>query len=131
MRSDINQVCAVIVGHDAHALGEHTMVELLDLLADALQRGQRLLAASHQDDTLDDIVLLVFPHPSQRDFGADAHVAQLLDIDRRTVLGWRRHRDIGNVLGILKETDTAHVVALHSEFQVVGANIRVAVCQRR
>ena len=63
------------------------MVDLLDLLAYALECGERLLTAAHQDHTLDNIIRLVFPHPSHGDFGADAHVAQLLDVDGRPVLG--------------------------------------------
>src|SRR5262249_60259433 len=108
MSSNIDQGCAVIVGDDVHALRENAMVELLDLLADALKCGQRLLTASHQDYPLDNIVLVVFPYSPHRDFGADAHVTQLLDVDGRTALGGRQYRDVGNVLSILKESDTAH-----------------------
>src|SRR5437867_2299288 len=98
MGGDINQVRAVIVGDDAHALWENTMVELFDLLAYALKCGQRLLAASHQDYPLDDIVRIVFTYSPHRYFGADAHVTQLLDVNRRTALGGRRYRDVGYVL---------------------------------
>src|SRR5215475_11432415 len=112
MRGDLDQISAVIVRDDTHALGEYPVVELLDLLPHALKGRQRLLSTPHQHDALDNIVLLIFPHASHGHFSANADLAELLEVHGRPVLGGAWHGDIGNVVRIRKEANATHVIAL-------------------
>jgi len=57
---DVDQFLAVIDALDAHARGQHAaIVDPLDLREHALDGRPALLAAAHQHDALDDVVVIV------------------------------------------------------------------------
>ena len=126
MRCDVDEIGPIVVRHDLHAVRQNAVIQRFDLLADPFQRWQRLLAAPHQDDALDDVRLLVLTHLADRHLGADTDFAELLQIDGRAILCG--HRDVCNVVGLLEQANTADVVALCADFEIVGADIGIACC---
>ena len=84
---NIDQVGAVIIRHDAHALGKYSRIELFHFLAHSLQRWKRFLTPPHQDDSLDDIGLGILADTADGHLSANAYHPELFDIDWRPVLG--------------------------------------------
>src|SRR5262249_58700827 len=128
MRGYMDQVGAVVVGHDAHALGEDALVELLDLLAYARQRRQGLLTAPHQDDPLDNVPLVILAHPPGGYLSADTYRAEVFDIDGSAVRG--KHGHMGDIVRVFEQANTADVVALPPEFEVIRSDIDVTIGNR-
>src|SRR6266436_6679840 len=82
---NIDEVGAVVVRNDLHSLRQYPVIELLDLLPDALERGQRLFASPHEDDALNDVGFGIFTDSAQWHFSADAHFTELFEIERRAI----------------------------------------------
>ncbi len=69
---ELHQFAAVVVGVDLDVLGQDVLVELLGLCLDAFQHILRLLAAPHQDDAFDRIIVLLEAELAQARGVADA-----------------------------------------------------------
>src|SRR5262245_23480576 len=58
-RGDVDEILAVVDALDPDSRRQDAAVDALDFLLDAPDRGRALLAAAHQNDALDDVVVLV------------------------------------------------------------------------
>src|SRR4029077_9896079 len=106
-RGGLDQVLAVIDPLDPHARRQNRrMVDLFDQLLDPGDRGRTLLAAAHQHDTLDDIVVLILARDSQSRLLAYRDIGNVLDQDRRTAA--RRNHGVGKRIDRPDQADAAH-----------------------
>src|ERR1700686_3600940 len=118
---NIDEVRAVVVWNDSHFLRQDAVIELLDLFADALKRGQRLFATPHEDEALNDVRFAILTDSSQWHFSADAHFTELFEIERRAIPGG--DRDIADVVFVFEQADSSDVVALFADLQIVCADV--------
>ena len=81
-------------------------MHLLDLLPHALDDLAGILPLAHEDDPLDEVVIVVLAEDAQADACPDAHGANIANAHRRPLL--RGHHDVIDVLGGLDEADAAH-----------------------
>src|SRR4029077_3958219 len=90
----LDQVLAVIDAFDVHPRWQdRRMVDLFDQLLDPGDGRRALLAAAHQHDALDDIVVLVLARYTQSRLLADGDRRDVLDQDRRAAA--RRNHGVG------------------------------------
>src|SRR5207237_10392227 len=86
MRGQVDEVAAIVEAVDTHARRQDTRcVELLDLLFNTADRRQALLAAPHQHDSLDDVVLLVAAGNSEARLVADDDLGDIAHKNRSAV----------------------------------------------
>ena len=109
-----DQVAAIVVGTDAHVAREHSLVDFFGLALDAFQNVLCLLAAAHQDDAFDGVVvifLLILKTEDAEAWGvADFHAADVLDSNWRAVVAG--HHDFADIFRGLYQAQPAHVVKL-------------------
>ncbi|MCG3162321.1 MAG: hypothetical protein JMDDDDMK_03568 [Acidobacteria bacterium] len=125
---DSDQVGAVVIRDDFHLFRQRAVVQLFDLLVNAFERRPGFFAFAHQDHALHDVRVVIAPDTAQRLLRANADLTELFDVNRRPVAFG--DLDIADVLGVPEQSDTAHVVALLAEFQIVRADVGVAVGYR-
>ena len=78
---DVDQVAAVVDLLDLHARRQDAGgVDLLHLGFDALDGGHALFAAPHQDDALDDVVVVVLAGDAQARLVAHRHVGDVAQL---------------------------------------------------
>ena len=98
------------------------------LLLHSLQHGLRLLAAPHEDDAFDRVVVLLKPNSPSRGSMADLHLADIADADRHAFVG--ADDDVLDVLGIADQADAAHVIELAALRVETAAGVGIVVRQR-
>ena len=94
VRGDANEVAAVVVGTNFHVGREKRLVDLLGFFLDAFEDILRLLAAAHQDDAFDGVVVLFLlcleAENAEARSVADYHAADVLDADGHAIQSCRR-----------------------------------------
>ena len=80
----VDQFAAVVGRDDAHAFGQRGF-DFLQLLLDAVDDVQRVLAVAHDDDAADRFALAVEFRDAAPQVRAEMHGADILHIDRRAV----------------------------------------------
>ena len=126
---DFDQVLAVINPLDAHAGRQHVgIVDRRHQLLDAGDGRRTLLAAAHQHDALDDVVILVEPGDTEPRFGADIDGGDILDQHR--IAAALRDHGVGEILDRMNEADAAHHGGLAADIDGVAADIDVGIGHR-
>ena len=123
------EVLAIVDALDAHARRKDGgIVDALDLALDLLDRRHALLAAAHQHDALDDVVVAVLAGDAQARLLPDGDRGDVLDQDRiAAALG---EHGVAQVLDRANEADAAHHRRLRADIDGVAADIDVAVAHR-
>lgn len=89
---NLDKVAAIIDALDPHAGRQNLqLVDPFDFRFHPPDRRQALLAAAHQDDALDDIVVVVPAGDTEPRLVADGDVGNVADADR-IAIGRRQHR---------------------------------------
>ena len=94
---ELDQVGAVIEGHDLDVLGQDLLVQFLGLGLDALEHILGLFAGAQQDDAFHRVILFLIAEFAQARRDADLDLADILQQHRRAVV--HRHHDIADILG--------------------------------
>ena len=80
---DVDQILAVIDTLDMHTGRQDAgAVNRCHELLDAKYRGRALLATAHQNDALDDVIVLIQTGDAEPRFFADGHGGDVLDQHR-------------------------------------------------
>ena len=103
-------------------------VDLVDLGLDALDGRHALLAASHQDDALDDVVVVVVAGDAKPRLVADAHRGDVADQHRRALVG--RQHGVADVVERVDLADAAYHRRLRADVDRLAADVDVAVAER-
>jgi len=102
----VDELRAIVEGHDAHPLGEHLAVDPIDGLVHGRQDVARVLAAPEKDGPFDRVELGAAGHgPAGRRIGLD-HARDVADQDGRAVV--RADDGVRDVLGGLQVPPRAH-----------------------
>src|SRR5690242_16230171 len=124
----IHQPAAVVEGKNLHVLGENLLVELPGLFLHAFEHGLRLLAAAHEDDAFDRIIVALEAELAQAGRVADHDLADVLDANGRTFV--TAHHDVADIRGIAHQAQAAHVVELAALGINAAAGVAVVGSQR-
>ena len=108
-----------------HVSGEDLAIELVSLLLYGAQYRLGLLAAPHQDDAFNRVIILLETELSQARRVSDLNLANVANADRRSFVG--SHNNALNVLRIAQQSDTAHVIELAALRIKTAAGIRIIV----
>jgi hypothetical protein len=126
VRRDLHELAAVVVLLDAlPGRQDAVLLDLLDPLVNALQRGLGLAAVAHQDGALHHLGIVVAPHDAEPRRRPDRHVGHLLEADGRAALGGEH--DVLDVAEVVQEAHAAHVVALLADGEALSADVLVGV----
>ena len=111
---DADEVAAVVVGMNLYVGRKNAAVELLGFLLDAAEDVLGLLAAAHQDDAFDGVVVVFvfFLEAEDAEARRVAHdyLADVFHADRDAVVA--ADDDFADVVGGFEQAETAHVVEL-------------------
>ena len=122
----LDQVLAVIDALDMNpGRQDGRAVDPFDQLLHPRDRRRALLAAPHQHDALDDIVVLVLAGDAEPRLRADRHGGDVLDQDRRSV--GRSDHGVGQRIDRPDQSDAAHHRRLLADIDGVAADIDVGV----
>ncbi len=128
-RRDVDQVLAVVDALDPHAGGQEiARVDPLDLGLHALNGRHALLAAAHQHDALDDIVVVVLAGDAEPRLVGDLDIGDVADDDRHAA-GLRQH-GVADFVERADQADAANHGDLGPDVDGAAADIDVAVVQR-
>ena len=126
---DVDQVLAVIDPLDADARRQDVrIVDALDFALDPLDRRHALLAATHQHDALDDVVIRIVAGDAEARLLPDRDGGHVTD-QHRIAVALRQHR-VAQVLDRANKPDAPHHRRLRADIDGVAADIDVAVVQR-
>src|SRR5258708_7447248 len=129
---DANQIAAVVVGPDANVARKQIFVDFLGLSLHTFENDVGLLAAAHEYDAFDGIVIvfgLILKTENAEARGvADFHVADVADADRRAVIA--RDPDFADIVGGFYQPQTPHIIKLAALRIKTAAGIGVVVLQR-
>ena len=106
----LDQFAAIVKGMDLYVRRQNLPVQFLGLGLDALQNVLRLLAAQHENDAFDRVVIFLEAEFTQTRRVADRHIADVADPNRNAVVA--ADHDVADVVGIAHQADAAHVVEL-------------------
>src|SRR5260370_6679129 len=127
-----NQVTAIVVGPDANVARKQILVDFLGLPLHSFENVLGLLAAAHQNDAFDGIVivcgLVLKAENAETGRVTDFHVADVVDADRSAVI--TGDYDFANIVGGFYESETAHIIKLAALRIKTAAGIGVVVLQR-
>src|SRR5262245_30096871 len=125
----VNEVAAIVNAFDPHARRENSRrIDLLDFFFNATDRRQALLAASHQHDSLYDIVLLVPAGNSEARLVSNDDLRDITEKDRIAVCC--RQHGVADIVHRANEADAAYDGRLLADVDGVTADIDVAVVHR-
>ena len=124
----VDQPGAIVVGNKLNAFGQDAPVQFGDLGLHALQHDGWVLALSHQNRAVDDVVLGIHADHSLALLGSDCDIGNVLDEHRNTPAF--RDNDVSNVLGSSKQSDTANDELLLSLLDIAAPGIHVPALER-
>ena len=125
---NVDQCAAVVDPLDPDAWRQHAhAVDLVHLGQDAGQGGQRLRAAPHQDDALDDVVVVVLAGDAEPRLIAYRHRRHVGHQYRGAVA--RRQQRVADIVHRPDLADAAHDGRLRPDVDGVGTDIDIAVVQ--
>src|SRR5882757_4871749 len=126
----IDEFGAVIDGADMHAGREQgAMVQLGDLLLQALQGRHALLVFLQEHDRFNDIVLPVSPDFSEAGLEAFLHLSDITYKNGSTVL--LRDHHVSDIVDVSEQSDGTYVDVLVADGEIVSARVGVAVLYGR
>src|SRR5215471_7016403 len=129
MGGQADEVAAIVNALDTYPRRENARrVDLVDFRFDAANRGQALLAAPHQDDPLNDVVLLVPAGDSEPRLVSDDDLGDVAE--KHGVAACCREHRVADVAHRANEPDPAHDCRLLADIDGVAAHVDVAVVQR-
>src|SRR3981081_1847242 len=128
MGCEVDEVAAIVDAFDTNAGRWNAgRIDLIDLGLDTLDRWQTLLPASHQDNSLDNVVFFVSPGNSEAGLVSDDNLCNVAEKYRRAIC--RRQHGIANVRHRANKPDAAHDGRLLADIDGIAAYIDVAVIQ--
>src|SRR5271156_5610637 len=107
-----HQVASVVVGPHFYIGRKNMFVQFFGLFFHTFQNVLRLLAAEHQDDAFDNIVILVKSELAEARSVADQEVAHIANVHRHAIL--RTDNYAAYVRFVSDQTESANVVKLLS-----------------
>src|ERR1700737_2618131 len=126
---DVDELAAIVVRHDLDTRGQDPpAIDALHLGLDAAQHVQRLLAPAHQDDALDDIVVVIPPGDPEARGRANLRLGHVPQEDRHAA--HLRQDDVVDVVDRGDEPDPPNVRSLLADVQGAGPDVEVAVADR-
>ena len=124
-----DQFGAVVDLFQVHAGWQDVVVvDTIDFGLDALQRRQAFLAAPHQDDALNDVVVVVLADDAQARQVAHLHRGDIAHQHRFAIVG-RDHR-VADVVHRMDQPDPAHHGGLRTDVDGLTADIDIGVVDR-
>ena len=124
-----DQAGAVVNALEAHAGRQNPRaIDLVHLRFDAMDGRRRLLAAAHEDDALNDVVVVVLPGDSEPRLIARFDGRHILDHDRTAVIG--RQHGLLDVVDGLNQAYAANDRCVRSEIEALPADIQIVVAER-
>ncbi len=129
IRGQLHQVAAIVIRVDLDIGRQDSPIQLLGLGFDALEYVLRLLAAQHEDDPLNRVVILLIAEFAEPRSMADHDIANVLDADGNAVVA--ANDDVADIAGIAYQSDTAHVIKLPTLGVESSARIGVVGAQAR
>ena len=128
MGRDVDQAAAIVDALDMDTGRQHArLVDLVDLGQHALQGRHGLRAATHQNDALDDVVVVVLTRDAKARLVADGYGGHVGHQDGRAVV--RGDQRVADVVHRADLADRAYDRRLRSDIHRVGADVDVGVVQ--
>ncbi len=129
MGGDVDQVAPVVDLLDVDARRQKARgVDLLDLGLDRLDGRHALVAAVHQHDALDDVVVPVLAGDAEPGLIAHAHLGHVAQQHRRAARG--AQQGVLDLSGRVDQAYAAHDGRLVAEVHRLAADVDVGVVQR-
>src|SRR5215469_5353854 len=108
--SQLHQVATVVKRTDFYVPGQDHLIQLVRLVLDPFQHVLRLLAAAHQDDTFDSVIVFLETELAEPRSISDHDLANVADPDRSSPIA--AHHNVLDVLAVADHANPAHVVEL-------------------
>src|SRR5690606_14909605 len=129
MRRSVDEILTIVNSFDPHAGRQNPgRIDTLDFSLHPLDGRTALLTAAHQDDALNDIVVVVLAGNTEAGLMPDDDRPNIPDQDRVSA-GLRQH-GVVDVIARPYQPDTTHDRRLRAEIDDVSADIQVAAAQR-
>jgi len=123
-----DEIAAVVDSLDAHAGGEQTdRADVFDFRLDSLYRRQALLPATHQNNALNDIVVIVLAGNAKARLVADTNVRNVAHAHGIAVC--RSQHGVADVIDRTNKTYAANDRRLLANVDGIAANVDVAVVE--
>ena len=118
---------AIIKRNNLHPFRQHGTIERCDFFFYAVENQRRVLPFAHQDDSGDNVVLLVLADDALARHGIDAHLGEIFDQHRSAVAF--HHHDVANIFAGAQQADAANKILLLALLDITAAGVGIATPQ--
>ncbi len=108
--SELHQLATIVIGMDLDVGRQDGAIEFVGLGLDRLEHVLRLLAAQHEDDAFDRVIVLLIAELAEARRVADLDRADVLHANGHAIIG--ADNNVTDVFGVAHQAEAAHVIEL-------------------